>query len=200
MHTLASLRVSRDAQDVTPPRLAVRACARQAKRAMDDCMAGLGSARRSPPERPLDVLLTRLQPDDPRLVSDRSRMGRSVGALMTRLDPLVQPHIPGVARTAGLRLEGRGDLQTRVMVTLIGLFAEIERELISLRTKEALPVTRAAGKRLGRPPGRQGHSKLDGQEADIRRFLGFRVSKASIAKITGVDRSILYHFIRSRRL
>ena len=71
---------------------------------------------------------------------------------------------------------------------------------ISLRTKEALAAARAAGKRLGRPPGRLGHSKLDGKEADIRRLLGLHVSKASIAKITGVDRSTLYHFMRSRHL
>ena len=47
-------------------------------------------------------------------------------------------------------------MQTKVMVTLFGLFAEIERELISLRTKAALDAARATGKRLGRPPGRFG--------------------------------------------
>jgi DNA invertase Pin-like site-specific DNA recombinase len=99
-----------------------------------------------------------------------------------------------------LGLERQQNLQTKVMVTLFGLFAEIERELISLRTKEALAAARAAGKRLGRPQGRLGASKLDGKEAEIRRLLALSVSKASIAKITGVDRSTLYHFIRSRRL
>jgi DNA invertase Pin-like site-specific DNA recombinase len=43
-----------------------------------------------------------------------------------------------------------------------------------------------------------GKSKLDGREDEIRRFLALDVSKASIAKITGVDRSTLYNFIRSR--
>jgi DNA invertase Pin-like site-specific DNA recombinase len=62
------------------------------------------------------------------------------------------------------------------MVTLFGLFAEIERELISLRTKEALAAARAAGQRLGRPPGRLGTSKLDGKEAEIRRLLALHVS------------------------
>jgi DNA invertase Pin-like site-specific DNA recombinase len=75
-----------------------------------------------------------------------------------------------------------------------------DNALISLRTKEALAAARAAGKRLGRPPERLGHSQLDGKEADIRRLLGLHVSKASIAKITGVDRSTLYHFMRSRHL
>ena len=85
-------------------------------------------------------------------------------------------------------------------MTLFGLFAEIERELISLRTNAALAAARAAGKRLGRPSGRLGYAKLDGKEAAIQRLLALNVSKASIAQITGVDRSTLSHFIRSRRL
>ena len=86
------------------------------------------------------------------------------------------------------------------MVTLFGLFAEIERELISMRTKEGLAAARASGKRLGRPKGKLGPSKLNGKEGEIQRLLNLKVSKSSIAKITGVDRSTLYHFIRSRNL
>jgi DNA invertase Pin-like site-specific DNA recombinase len=127
-------------------------------------------------------------------------MGRSVGEIITTVDTLVKQHIRLIAIKEGLRLERRQNLQTKVIVTLFGLFAEIERELISLRTKEALAAARAAGKRLGRPQGRLGASKLDGKEVEICRLLALRVSKASIAKITGVDRSTLYHFIRSRRL
>ena len=85
-------------------------------------------------------------------------------------------------------------------VTLFGLFAEIERALLSLRTKEALAVAKAAGKRLGRPRGTLGKSKLDGKKEEIKTLLALRVSKASIAKITGVDRATLYHFMRSRGL
>jgi DNA invertase Pin-like site-specific DNA recombinase len=127
-------------------------------------------------------------------------MGRSVGEIITTVDTLVKKHIRLIAVKEGLRLERRQNLQTKVIVTLFGLFAEIERELISMRTKEALAAARAAGKRLGRPQGQLGASKLDGKEAEIRRLLALSVSKASIAKITGVDRSTLYHFIRSRRL
>ena len=86
------------------------------------------------------------------------------------------------------------------MVTLFGLFAEIERELISLHTKEALAAARATSKRLGRTPGVLGKSKLDGQEKEITDLLALNVSKASIAKIPGVDRTTLTHFLRSRHL
>jgi DNA invertase Pin-like site-specific DNA recombinase len=200
MKTLAYLRVSRDSQDVTHQRLAVLEFARQAKRELDDFMEVRVSSRRSPQERQLDILLTRLEPGDTLIVSELSRMGRSVGEIITLVDTLVKQHIQIVAIKEGIRLEGRQDLQTKVMVTLFGLFAEIERELISLRTKEALAAARAAGKRLGRPSGRLGQSKLDGKEGDLRRLVGLRVSKASIAKITGVDRSTLDHFMRSRHL
>ncbi len=90
----------------------------------------------------------------------------------------------------GIHLDGQQDLKTKVMVTLFGLFADIERELISLRTKEGLAAARASGKRLGCPQGRLGKSKLDGKEKDIQELLALKVSKASIAKITGVDRPL----------
>jgi len=113
---------------------------------------------------------------------------------------LLTTQIHVFALKEGLRLTHGHDLQSRVMVTLFGLFAEVERELLSLRTKEALAAVRAAGRRLGRPRGTCGTSKLDGEEGEIQTLLGLQVSKASIANITGVDRSTLYHFIRSRGL
>jgi DNA invertase Pin-like site-specific DNA recombinase len=129
-----------------------------------------------------------------------SRLGRSVGEIITLIDTLVTRQIRVFALKEGLRLTGTQDLQTTVIVTLFGLFAEIERTLLSLRTKEALAVAKAAGKRLGRPRGALGKSKLDGKQEEIQTLLALRVSKASIAKITGVDRATLYHFLRSRRL
>ena len=200
MTTIAYLRVSKDSQDVNNQRLAILEFARQEHREIGEFMELHVSSRRSPRERQLDVLLARLEAGDTLIVSELSRMGRSVGEIITTVDTLVKKRIRLIAIKEGIRLERQQNLQTKVMVTLFGLFAEIERELISLRTKEALVAARAAGKRLGRPPGRLGTSKLDGKEAEIRRLLALHVSKASIAKITGVDRSTLYHFIRSRRL
>lgn len=86
------------------------------------------------------------------------------------------------------------------MVTMFGLFADIERELISMRTKEGLAAARAKGKLLGRPKGTLGKSKLDGKEEEIKRLLGLGVSQSSIAKITGVHKTTLHRFIKSRRL
>ena len=196
MRTIAYLRVSKDSQDVKNQRLTILDFARQERLEIDEFIELSVSATRTPNERKLDVLLERLKSQDALLVSELSRMGRSVGEIITTVDTLVKCKIRFFAIKEGLRLNGPHNLQSKVMVTLFGLFAEIERELISLRTKAA----RACGKRLGRPPGVLGKSKLDGREKEIQDLLALHVSKASIAKITGVDRATLAHFLRLRHL
>jgi DNA invertase Pin-like site-specific DNA recombinase len=200
MPILAYLRVSRHTQDVTHQRLAILEFARRERFTVDDFLEFSVSSRRSPKERKVDLLLARLMPGDTLIVSELSRLGRSVGEIITTVDVLIKQQIRLLAVKEGIRLDGAHDLQTRVMVTLFSLFAEIERELISLRTKEALAAARVAGKQLGRPRGTRGRSKLDGREDYIKELLALNVSKASIAKITGVDRATLYHFIESRGL
>ena len=199
MKTIAYVRVSTDAQDVTHQRLAVLEFARTERMVVDTFLEIQASSRHSLKVRQIEVLFDSLERGDTLIVSELSRLGRSVGEIITTVDRLVHHQIRVFALKEGLRLTGAQDLQSRVIVTLFGLFAEIERTL-SLRTKEALAAARAAGKRLGRPPGALGKSKLDGKEQEIQTLLGLQVSKASIAKITGVDRSTLYHFMRSRRL
>ena len=105
-----------------------------------------------------------------------------------------------VAVKEKIRFEGPQDLQTKVMTTLFALFAEVERDLISERTREGLAKARASGKTLGRPKGALSVSRLDGREDEIRRFLNLGVPKTSIARITGVSRPTLYNFIATRGL
>lgn len=200
MKTVAYLRVSKDTQDVKNQRLAILEFAQKETLKVDRFMELTVSSRKSPKERKIDQLLEQLEEEDLLLVSELSRMGRSVGEIITTVDTLVKRQIRLIAIKEGIRLNGKQNLQTKVMVTLFGLFAEIERELISLRTKEALAAVRASGKKLGRPKGSRGKSKLDGREEEITKLLALDVSKSSIAKITSVDRATLYHFIRSRGL
>ena len=75
------------------------------------------------------------------------------------------------------------------MTTVFALFAEVERDLISERTREGLARARSSGRKLGRPKGSLGVSRLDGKEDEIRRFLELGVSKTAIAKLTGVSRT-----------
>ena len=200
MKTVAYLRVSKDTQDAKNQKLSILEFARKHKLGVDEFVEVSASSTRSSKERKLDFLLDYLSCGDTLIVSELSRMGRSVGEIIATVDALLKKQVRFLAVKEGIRLEEKQDIQAKVMVTMFGLFAEIERELISLRTKEALAAAKASGKKLGRPKGRLGKSKLDGKEEEIKRLLALKVSKASIAKITNVDRSTLDHFIRSRGL
>ncbi len=101
---------------------------------------------------------------------------------MTILAALAKGGVALVALKENIRVEGKQDIQTKVMTTLFALFAEVERDLISERTGEGLARARSAGRKLGRPKGSLGVSRLDGHEGDIRRFLELGVSKTAIAK------------------
>jgi DNA invertase Pin-like site-specific DNA recombinase len=145
-------------------------------------------------------LLGTLAVGDRLVVSKLSRLGRSLSQVIQIVDDLVKRKVRFIAIKEAIRFEGKQDMQTRVMVALFGLFAEVERDLISERTKEGLAAARAKGCLLGRPNGSLGTSKLDGKEEEIRLLLEKRVSKASIAKIVGVSPINLRHFIRTRKL
>lgn len=200
MPTIAYLRVSKDSQDVKNQELAILQFALKEGFTVDDFIKLTVSSRRSTKERKIDELLAKLETGDMLIVSELSRMGRSVGEIITTIDTLVQKKIRFIAIKEKIRLNGTQDLQSKVMVTMFGLFADIERELISMRTKEGLAAARAKGKKLGRPKGTLGKSKLDDRREEIERLLGLGVSQSSIAKITGVHSTTLHRFIKSRKL
>lgn len=203
MKTVAYLRVSKDTQDVNNQRLAILQFAQMERIQVDGFMEVTVSSQKSVKERKIDMLLDQLFEGDTLIISELSRIGRSVGEIITIVDTLVKKRIRLLAVKEGIRLDGSPDcedIQTKVMITLFGLFAEIERKLISMRTREALATAKAAGKKLGRPKGILGKSKLDNQREEIIRLLALSVPKATIARITGVDRSTIYHFIKSRGL
>ena len=186
MKTLAYLRVSTTGQDVQNQKLAILEYARKNDLHIDDFIEATASTRSSSKSRRLDELMDKLDSGDRLIVSEISRLGRSLGEIVNMLDTFSSEKIAFTAIKEGIRIEGKQDVQTKVMTTLFALFAEVERDLISERTKEGLAKARASGKKLGRPKGSLGVSRLDGKEDEIRHFLGLGVSKASIAKITGL--------------
>lgn len=151
-------------------------------------------------KRGIDDVLKHLGAGDRLIVSELSRLGRSLGQIIHIVDTLVKRNIRFVAIKETIRFEGKQTMQTKVMVALFGLFAEVERDLISERTREGLIAAKAKGKLLGRPRGSLGRSKLDGKELEIQTLLDKKVSKASIAKIMGISRTALYNFIRREAL
>ena len=200
LKTVAYLRVSTRSQDLANQKLAILEFSQKRRFPIDQFIESRISSRKSPLERRIDEMLGTLQPGDRLLVSELSRLGRSLGQVIQIVETLVRRKIRFIAIKEAIEFDGKQDLRTKVMIALFGLFAEVERDLISERTKEGLAAAKAKGKLLGRPKGALGTSRLDGKEQDIRELLGKDVSKASIAKILDVSRSALYHFIQTRKI
>ena len=200
LKTVAYLRVSTRSQDLANQKLAILEFSQKRRFPIDQFIESRISSRKSPLERRIDEMLGTLEPGDRLLVSELSRLGRSLSQVIQIVETLVRRKIRFIAIKEGIEFDGKQDLRTKVMIALFGLFAEVERDLISERTKEGLAAAKAKGKLLGRPKGALGTSKLDGKEQDIRVLLGKDVSKASIAKILDVSRSALYHFIQTRKI
>ena len=200
MKTVAYLRVSTNEQDLSNQKLAILEFAQKEGIKVDEFIETTISTRRKKQQTQLDNAILSLKKGDRLIVSEMSRLGRSLGQVIAVVDKLVKQKIRFIAIKEAIRFEGKQSLQSKVMVTLFALFAEVERDLISERTKEGLAAARAKGKLLGRPKGSLGHSKLDGREDEIQMLLNKGVSKTAIAKITDVSRTNLIHFIKTRQL
>ena len=96
------------------------------------------------------------------------------------------------------RYELGNSIEAKVLAFAFALAAEIERNLISVRTKEALARKRAEGMSLGRPKDK--FLKLNGREDEIRRLLNQGASKADICRRLSASRTTLYNFIRRKNI
>lgn len=149
-------------------------------------------------ERELGKLLSRLTKGDVVMVSEISRIGRSLLDVMSTLGQLMTNDV--ALFTAKEKFELADNVSSKVLAFAFSLAGEIERQLISQRTKEALARKKSLGIRLGRPKGSYSKSKLDGKEDQIREFLDKKISKASIAKLMSVSSGTLDSFIATRKL
>ena len=165
------VRVSTDQQRTETQKLAILEYANKQNEKIDNWVEVKASSRKSSTERRIDELLEKLQKGDRLIVAELSRLGRSVGQIAMLIDELLNNKVRIICLKENINLNGKKDLQTKVMITMFSLFAEIERDLISERTKEGLARARAEGKLLGRPKGKLGKSKLDGKEKEIQDYV-----------------------------
>jgi DNA invertase Pin-like site-specific DNA recombinase len=199
--TWAYLRVSTDSQELANQKLLILDWSNSRGLLIDNWIEIAISSRKSTKERRIDELLAKLQRGDTLVVSELSRLGRSIIEIITLVNELMTRGINLVVIKQNLELKtGSQDMGTKIMITIFSLLAELERDLISERTKMALARVKAQGKKLGRPKGRTGKSKLDGKEKEIQELLAKRVPKSVIARILGCSRSCVINFIKSRKL
>ncbi len=135
----------------------------------------------------------------PLLLSELSRLGRSVGQIIQIVDALIKNEVQFIALKEGIKVDGKQDIQTKSMITLMSLFAEIERDLTSERTKQGLIAARKKGKILGRPKG-SGKSKLDPFKLEIESLLKNGSSKTFIAKRYKTTLPNFYKWLKKHKI
>lgn len=195
----AYLRKSTDDQNTKAQELAVRQYTDREDLRVDRWFDVECSSRRSTKERRIDELLGVLGEGDTIIVPELSRIGRSVGQVITIVDQLIRMKVSLICIKENIKLNGKQDLQSKVMITMFGLFAEIERDLISERTKEGLARARKEGAMLGRPKG-PGKSSLDKNREEIISLLKTGSSKTYLAKKYGVALPTLYNWLKTREI
>ena len=197
--TYGYIRVSTDRQTVENQRFEIEEFAKRNSLNIDSWIEETVSGTIRPENRELGRLLDSIQKDDLIICSELSRLGRSLFMIMSILNKLMEKGARVWTIKDGYRLGD--DIQSKVLAFAFGLSAEIERNLISQRTKEALERKKAEGQKLGRPKGSLGSgSKLDGAELGATIMLMQGISVNRMAKLYGVHRNTVKKFILAKRL
>jgi DNA invertase Pin-like site-specific DNA recombinase len=201
--TLAYLRTSTDKQDLSNQRLEILEHARQQHLHIDDFIEISISSRKSRRDRRLDELAEKLEAGDTLIVTELSRLGRSTGAVISLIDDLLDRDIQIIILKQQLELtQSKDNLQSTIMITLLSLFAELERTMISRRTKEALAAKKAQGIPLGKPKGTRQASQFDQDRERIVELLelGVSVRKIALKHLKYGDPSSLHYYVKTRDL
>lgn len=180
MSTFAYLRVSTFEQNTDKNKLDILKFANDKKLGNVEFVEEQISGRSNFKDRKLGKLLNIMKKGDILIVPELSRLARSVSQILEVIDITKQKEIKLYAIKENFSNDEQSITAT-VTSTIFALVAQIERDLISLRTKEALQAKKATGTQLGRPKGR-GKSKLDKDREEIFKLIRLKVPKTIIAK------------------
>lgn len=195
----AYIRVSTDKQTVENQRFEINRFARQRKFQVDIWVEETVSGTRLAKDRKLGALLKKIKKGDTLVVSEISRLGRRLMEVMSILNACMLKNI--ILLTVKEKYELGNNIQSQILAFAFSLSAQIERDLISQRTREGLARRIAAGQKLGRPAG--GHNskyKLTGKEQQIKAMLEAGISKAEIARKMKVSRNTLAAFLNRDKI
>ena len=178
--TIAYIRTSTDKQDLNNQKLEIFEFAKKNKLEVDDFIQMTISSRKTSKERRIDEMLLNLEDADTLIVTELSRLGRSTAEVIGLVNELIKKQVRVIAIKQNLDIK-QHDMTSKVMITLFSLFSELERDLISLRTKEALANKKAQGIQLGKPKGTIQKSKFDNDLDKIKELLNLGLSVRKIA-------------------
>ena len=194
--TYGYIRVSSDKQTVENQRFEINNFCERQKLKIDGWIEETISGTKNYNKRELGKLLKRVQKDDLIICAELSRLGRNLFMIMEILNICMTKECRVWTIKDNYRLGE--DIQSKVLAFAFGLSAEIERNLISKRTREALARVRAEGKRLGRPVGSRGSREtllLYKHDVYIRRQLSQGISQYAICRRLHCSRSTLHRYI-----
>ena len=195
--TIAYLRVSTVEQDLEKNKADILHLANEKDFGKVSFVEEKVSGRKSWKERKIREIIDSLGAGDNIIVPELSRLGRSMLEIMEILSIAKQKQINLYDVKGGWELNGT--IQSKVMAMVFSIVSEIERDLISQRTKEALKARKAAGVKLGRPKG-PGRSKLDKYRVEIEALLKNGSPKTFIAKRYGTTAANLHNWIKKNRI
>lgn len=191
------IRVSSDKQTIENQRFEIQKFCEKEGLTIDGWIEEIVSGTRNYDKRELGNLLKNVVKDDLIICSELSRLGRSLFMIMDILNHCMNKECRVWTIKDSYRLGD--DIQSKVLAFAFGLSAEIERNLISQRTKEALARKKTEGIILGRPKGRKSDKvKLTGKEEIIKDLRDNGVTISEIARIYRVNRNTVSSFIRDR--
>ena len=190
----AYIRVSTDKQHQENQKFEIEQFASANNLYIDKWIEETISSKKPLEERKLGKLIKKLKADDILITSEISRIGRNLLQIMLVLHHCMNIGCQVWTIKDNYRLGS--DIQSKVLAFAFGLAAEIERNLISQRTKSSLANIKASGKKLGRPLAAESQKlKLSENSKKVQNLLAKGISKSKIAKILGVQRGTLRRFI-----
>src|SRR3990167_4375814 len=198
--TIAYLRASTDKQDLNNQKLEILEYARNHKLEITDFIQITISSRKTSKDRRIDEMVATLNDADTLVVTELSRLGRSTAEIIGLINALVKKQVRVIAIKQNLDITHH-DMNSKIITTLFSLFAELERDMISLRTKEALASRRQQGIQLGKPKGTIQKSKFDKDVVKIKELLSMGLSVRKIANYLGYTNHIgLNGYIKKRNI
>ena len=197
--TYAYIRVSTDKQTTENQRFEILKFADEKKQRVDHWIEETVSGTKRVEDRKLGQLLQKMEKGDLLIVTELSRLGRSLMEVMSILHMLMQKDVK--VFTAKERYELGNNINSKVLAFAFSLSAEIERSMISSRTKEALARKKSEGQTLGRPKGKlSAVTKLTGKDDLIREYLQKKIPQTVIARLLNVNRLTVRNYILTRKL
>ena len=192
------IRVSTDKQTVENQRYEINQFCKRNGTKIERWVEETISGTKDPGKRKLGTVIDRMKPGDVLICAELSRLGRNLLMIMGILNHCMNRGIQIWTIKDGYRLGD--DISSKVLAFAFGLSAEIERNLISQRTKEALARKRNEGVILGHPKGvKNTKTKLAGCEEKIWQMYSKHYTQKTIAKRLHVHPITIHRFFTANR-